>query len=282
MKIAILSDIHGNLAALQAVTDHLEQWQPDQVVVAGDTVNRGPQSVECWQWIQTKAATAGWQIIKGNHEDYVIAHQQTAVDPSHPEAELGRLSSFTYAQLNGAVDELAALPDMLTLADGRVRICHASMRHNRDGLYAEDDQATLAAKIAPAPAVFATAHTHKPFIRAVNDTLVVNAGSVGTPADGDWRASYAQVMQRNGRWQATIQRIPYHTAHTVQAYTTSGLLHSAAPFSWLIYYEWQLATYLIPNWMAHYWPHVLTGEWSMRQSVDTYLTQLGLATPTAV
>ncbi|NJN55107.1 MAG: metallophosphoesterase, partial [Anaerolineae bacterium] len=52
MKIAVLSDIHGNLPALRAVAEHVAQWQPDAVVVDGDTVNRGPQSLLCWQTVQ--------------------------------------------------------------------------------------------------------------------------------------------------------------------------------------------------------------------------------------
>ena len=47
MKIAVLADIHGNLPALEAVAAHVEAWQPDRVIVAGDLVNRGPRPLEC-------------------------------------------------------------------------------------------------------------------------------------------------------------------------------------------------------------------------------------------
>jgi predicted phosphodiesterase len=49
MKTAILVDIHGSRQAMETVIAHLDTWQPDHVIVNGDTVNRGPCSLECWQ-----------------------------------------------------------------------------------------------------------------------------------------------------------------------------------------------------------------------------------------
>src|SRR5215207_9312557 len=71
-KLAVLSDIHGNFAALQAVADHIDRWQPDAVVIAGDIVNRGPRSHDCLRFVLARAADSGWKIIRGNHEEYVL------------------------------------------------------------------------------------------------------------------------------------------------------------------------------------------------------------------
>lgn len=277
MKIAVLSDIHGNLPALRATADHIEQWQPDMVVVAGDTVNRGPHSLACWQVIQAKTAH-GWLPLKGNHEEYVLAHGRADDPQSGSHFEVSNVSRWTYRQLNGAVNGLASLPDSHSLETpgGEVRICHASMSHNRDGIYAEADDARISAQIAPAPAVFVTAHTHKPFTRQVNGTLVVNAGSVGTPADGDGRASYAQLVWQHCQWQAKIMRVSYDMVQADQDYHTTGLLTQAGPMAWLAYYEWQLAVYLFPQWMADYWPLVEAGKMDVATAVRHYLNQLGL------
>ena len=74
MKIAVLADIHGNMPALERVTTHIEAWGADQVIVAGDVVNRGPQPRTCLQFVEDKQQSAGWQVVRGNHEDYVLVH----------------------------------------------------------------------------------------------------------------------------------------------------------------------------------------------------------------
>ena len=84
MKLAVLADIHGNFPALQAVTAHLEQWQPDRVVVAGDIVNRGPRSLDCLRFVQHKQDTQGWITVRGNHEDYVVSQAQPDTPRSGP------------------------------------------------------------------------------------------------------------------------------------------------------------------------------------------------------
>ena len=60
MKIAVLTDIHGNFPALEAVTEQVERWQPDVVFVAGDIVNRGPRSHDCLRFLQQKKQTEAW------------------------------------------------------------------------------------------------------------------------------------------------------------------------------------------------------------------------------
>lgn len=281
MKIAILSDIHGNLPALQAVAGRLEQWRPDRVIVAGDMVNRGPQSAACWQFAQQRAKNEGWLLLQGNHEEYVL-NSQAKRHREGPELELARISRWTCGQMKGAVAALAALPEGRSLdgPDGReLRVRHASMQHNRDGLYPDTADAAIEAQIAPPPALFATAHTHWPFVRQIKDTLVVNAGSVGTPADGDRRASYAQVWWQDGRWQAHIARVPYDWAQTRHDYYSSGLLAEGGPLAWLIYYEWQRAAYFFPGWMARYWEVVVGGQLEIETAVRQYLQQHSLPVP---
>lgn len=280
MKIAILSDIHGNVPALEAVTAHVQQWQPDEIVVAGDIVNRGPLSLACWQFVAERAAVDGWQVMRGNHEGYILHRDNPDDLREGPLFEMTQLSYWTYLQLDTAVPLLADLPETITLfaPDGQeVRVRHASMHHDRDGLFPEADESTLAAQIAPAPAVFGTAHIHRPFIRQVNGTLVVNAGSVGSPADKDRRASYTQIVWDEGAWQAEIIRVPYDMERAGQDYFSSGMMAETGPFSWLIYYEWLSADFVLPEWVATYWQPVLNRKISLETAVNRYLTNMGLS-----
>lgn len=280
MKIAVLSDIHGNMPALEMVADDIAAWQPDHVVVNGDIVNRGPDSLAAWQFVR---AQSGWQLLKGNHEEYVIQHR--ANDLAQRKGILfaiNYMSYWTYLQHNEAVDDLAELPDDLSLfvPDGsEVRLRHGSMKHNRDSILPDASDEKLREQIEPLPAVFASAHTHLPFVRMVGSTLVVNSGSVGTSADGDKRTGYAQIAWERGRWAAQIVRLSYDLAGTRQRYFDSGFLAEAGPIGWLIFYEWWQATSLVPRWMQRWSKAVVAGEIDLETAVCHYLAELGLPIP---
>ena len=93
MKIAVISDIHGNIPALETVTADIEQWQPDCVVVDGDIVNRGPRSREALEWVLARHESDAWQLVRGNHEDYILecaaANGRIASTTSGPNEILG-------------------------------------------------------------------------------------------------------------------------------------------------------------------------------------------------
>lgn len=278
MKIAILSDIHGNLPALQAVAEHIETWRPDRVVVSGDIVNRGPSSAACWDFIEVRQHSVGWRAMEwramyGNHEGYVLAY-------TRPDFDLSRLTPMSYwtlRQLNARVARLADLPETLSFsADGwEVRARHASMLGERDGIHQHTPNEQVRQQIAPAPTVFCTGHTHKPFIRQVDNTLVVNAGSVGTPCDDDTCASYAQVVWHKGHWQAEIIRVAYDREQTNRDMQTSGFLDTE-PFALIIYHEWRTAHDMVIPYWQQYLARVQASEMDEAAAVRLFLSQNGL------
>lgn len=268
MKFALLSDIHGNLPALQAVAADIAAWQPDVTVVCGDVVNRGPCPAGCWAFIQGQP---GWQVILGNHEEYVLAY-------TRPGSAVVQPSFWTYQQLNGQVAALAALPERLTFAapDGsEMDVFHASARGTQDGIYETAPAGEIRQQIGRAPALVAVGHTHLPFIRQVEETLVVNCGSAGAPCDDDRRASYAQIEWRAGQWRAKIARVAYDLAQTDRDFQQSGFL-ALGPMADLIYHEWRVAHQVVIPWLRQEKPRVLAGEVTMAESVRGFLQQLGL------
>jgi predicted phosphodiesterase len=274
MKLAILSDIHGNLPALHAVAEHIDAWRPDHVIVNGDIVNRGPCSPPCLRFVQDRQRARNWQALRGNHEDHVLEHTRPDAVRNGPQFEINRMSFWTYEQLNGAVEALAALPNVCTLhaPDGSmVRVTHASMRNNRDGIYISTTDNVLRQQIAPAPAVFCSAHTHYPLIRCIDDTLVVNVGSAGSPNDGDPRASYAQLTWRRGQWRAEIMRLEYDREQTERDFQTSGFLDDAGAIARVMHFEWRFAQPFFPFWIYQYQARVLAGEIDLETAVDAFL-----------
>ncbi len=274
MKIAVLADIHANLPALQEATEHVQSWQPDLVFVAGDTVNRGPRPNECLQYVQQKSRQEGWCVIRGNHEDYVIVYSQPDAPREGPLYELFRYSFWTYEQLGCDTTALEAMPkefSHMVSESGEFRGVHASMRSNRHGIYPEMADQTLKKLITPPPAVLAVGHTHRPLVRQVGETLVVNAGSVGLPFDGDGRAAYAQISYSNGEWAAKIIRLPYDIAQTKQDFIDTGFIENAGPLAKLIQLELEHSLSQLYQWMSRYMDPVLDGEISVEVAAKEYL-----------
>lgn len=275
MKIAVISDIHGNIPALETVTADIEQWQPDRVVVDGDIINRGPLSRACLEWVLARQKSDGWQIVRGNHEDYVLecaAAKSTAVDPAF---EVRQFAHWTYLQVVDYVPIIARLPERYSVCapDGtELRVVHGSMRDNRDGVYPKTSDAELREQIAPAPKVFVTGHTHRPLIRQIDGTTVVNIGSVGAPFDADRRLSYGRfTWTATSGWQSEIARLTYDYERVEQDYQTSGFLAEAGPLTQLMLVELRRAGGLVYRWASRYEKAVLAGEISLEKSVREVL-----------
>jgi putative phosphoesterase len=274
VKIAVLADIHANLPALQAVTAHLEAWQPDQVIVAGDLVNRGPRPLECLQFVQEKQRTQGWLTVRGNHEDYVITHSEPDAPRSGPALEVHRGSYWTYQKLGEDIRPLVEMPfqqSFQELDGSEVRVVHASMRGNRDGIYPETSDETLRRQIGAPPAVLCVGHTHRPLVRWLNGTLVVNAGSVGLPFDFDRRTGYAQIFWSRRTWHARLIRLEYDIAQEERDFAETNFIPDAGPLAQLVLIELRQARSMLFQWASRFQARALAGEISMQDSVREFL-----------
>lgn len=273
MKIAVLSDIHANYPALLEVSDHIERWNPDFVYVAGDIVNRGPCPAECLNFINDKKKTEGWEVVRGNHEDYIIFHHRPNAPRKGRLFELYQSGYWTYQQLNCDVSLLETLPFQIKKTypvAGEFRVTHASMLGNQKGIYNFTSDNDLRVKIHPPPAILCVGHTHRPLIRQLDHTLIVNVGSVGLPFDGDQRTTYAQITWRNKNWNAEIIRLPYDRRKAEKDYSDSGFLSEGGPLVDLILLELRSACSQLYQWAELYRDLVLNGEISIEAAVKEY------------
>jgi len=275
MKVAVLSDIHGNLPALRTTVADIDAWAPDIVVVDGDIVNRGPDSGDCLAWMLERRETRGWRLLLGNHEEFVLDCEGPGQPLSGPAYEIKQFAHFALAQVDGMAAELRTLPDVyecLSPNGNALRVIHASMRSNRDGIYPETSNDTLRKQIAPAPAVFVTGHTHRPLMRRVDDTLVVNIGSVGSPFDDDRRAGYGRFIWTGDEWQAEIVRLAYDYDQIERDYVRSGFLELGGPLAQLMLVEMRKARGLVHRWANRYESAVLSGQITLEESVRLALS----------
>jgi predicted phosphodiesterase len=274
MKLAVLADIHSNWRALQAVAVHIEQWQPDRVVVAGDVINRGPRPVECLEFVLKMQRERGWRLVLGNHEEYVIHHAHPRAPIAGPWIQIWGSSRWTYEQLDCDVSALEAMPLQHSwhMPDGsEARVVHASMRGTRDGIFRATPDDLLRQQIAPPPKLFVVGHTHQPLIRTIDETLVVNVGAVGLPFDLDPRASYAQLTWQAGRWRAEIIRVEYNRAQADRDFDETGFVEQAGPVAVLIRDELVQARSNLFEWSRDYEAAVVAGQMTMAESVTRFL-----------
>lgn len=276
MKMAVLSDIHGNLPALQAVLEDIEAWQADWVVVNGDLVSRGPYSLACMQLLAQRLPQCHY--LTGNHETYVLRCADQPADPDSPTRAIDRFADWTVRQLGSELERLRDWPDHLDLTEleqgATVHITHGSRLGNRDGISQRTPDAELPAKLGTPRDLFIGSHTHKPLLRAFQGSLVVNTGSVGQPMDGDARAAYGRFSLSAGRWQAEIARVTYDKAQAERDCLDSGFLQEAGPMARLIYRELQQSRAHVGPWRQQYLAAVQARQLSVEDSVERYLRTL--------
>lgn len=226
-RVAVITDIHANLPALEAVLERTEQLGIERVYCGGDLVGYGPHPDEVCALI----ADRGIATIYGNY-DYAIARDLDdcgCAYVSQHDRELGQGSVEWTLQHTGqsSKDFLRDLPFDLhfEVGDALVHLVHGSPRKVNEYLFA-DKPARLYERLAAAEgaAGLVFGHTHKPWVREYGGVLFVNCGSVGKPKDGDPRAGFAVLSgQRGGGLEVRIERVAYDAEAVAAEVRDAGL-----------------------------------------------------------
>lgn len=275
MKLVVLSDIHGNLPALQAVLEDISQWQPDEVVVNGDLLNRGPYSPHVLQYLASERPSA--RLLRGNHENWLLYAAAQGADPESATYEIDRMVFWTLSQLGKQLEAVRNWEDHLDLMDGEgasLHITHGSRLGDRKGIQPDCGVDELQHKLGDPRDLFVASHTHRAFTREFEGRLVINTGSVGQPFDGDERASYARLWFLDGRWHGEIRRVPYHREQAIRDFSESGFLEQAGALSGLIFKEFFEARMHVGPWRRAWLEAVKAREIGVAESVQRYLDNL--------
>jgi putative phosphoesterase len=226
-RVAVITDIHGNLPALEATLDVIDQIGVDGIYCGGDLVGYGPHPNEVCRLIEEREIPT----IYGNY-DFAIARELADCGCAYvtpDDRELGQRSvAWTLAHTDQrARDFMFALPfDLhIKLGERRIHLVHGSPRKVNEYLF-EDKPARLYERLAAAEKsdVLVFGHTHKPWIREYGGVLFVNCGSVGKPKDGDPRCAFAILeLDETGGVRASIERVPYDAEAVAREVEAAGL-----------------------------------------------------------
>lgn len=255
-RIAVLSDIHGNMPALDAVLEDLADRRPDEVLVGGDLVGRGPQGSA----VVDRIRELGWPTVRGNHEDYLLAFRRRQVPEEWLRDAEWSASRWMAAELGA--DDVAyidSLPFTFTskLAP-ELRLVHGTPRSNREGIGPWSSERRVAEHLASiAEPLLVCAHTHRPLHRRLPDGNVVNVGSVGLPFNRDRRAQYAILEPPEGRegaagdgWTVELRQVDYDLEATLRVYERSGFLDRGGITARLLRIELEEASPVLVPFMS--------------------------------
>lgn len=225
MKIAVLSDVHANLHALEAVWEDLEAQSPDAIYCLGDLVGYGAFPNEVIEFIRARDLPT----VMGNYDEGVgfdLDECGCVYQDARDDARGKRSLVWSRERTNDENKNfLKSLPFQIRQEgpSQELLLVHASPRRINEYLYEDRPEASFQrlAKMSGADILF-FGHTHLPYQKNVGGTWFVNTGTVGKPKDGDPRAGYVlAVLDREQKF--TYRRVSYDVQRAAEAVRASDL-----------------------------------------------------------
>jgi putative phosphoesterase len=203
MKVGVISDIHSNIVALEAVLRALEEENVEKILCAGDLVGYYPFPEKTVSRIRDVEALC----VLGNHDFGIVTETPR---------EFNRMAkrALDWNRRNLSEENLVYLEDLpetrrLIVDDLDVFMAHGSPTHPVDEYVWEEDvnEGFLDLSFETIPDVLILGHTHRSYVKVVGETMCLNPGSVGQPRDGDSRASFGVIDTET--YEIELHRMEY-------------------------------------------------------------------------
>jgi putative phosphoesterase len=211
MKVGLISDVHANLPALEAVLE--DTPAVDRIVCAGDVIGYNPWPAECVERVREVAATT----VRGNHD-------RTVETPDRYRANRMAEAGLEHAKASLSADQRAwldGLPRAETFAGGRYLLVHSHPAPEREDAYVYPEEFPNLDRHMGDYDGIVLGHTHVQGERSVAGGVVVNPGSVGQPRDGDPDAGYAVLDTQTD--EVDLRRVAYDVDRVSEAVADAGL-----------------------------------------------------------
>ena len=233
MRIAMISDVHGNLHAFDAVLADVDKSGPfDEVIYGGDLVFNGAFPSECVDRLRA----SGCRAVRGNTDEFVVemarnGDYETSItsEEQRHSPSLKLLDRWANERLTSEqIDYMATFPLRIDISgpDGnRLTIVHATPWSAHPAVLPDSDEDTAKKMLDAAEAqTVAYGHIHVQYRRELGGRILCAVGSVGAPFDHDPRAAYAVLTNSGNGWDVEFHRVEYD----VEA-AAAGLMASTLP-----------------------------------------------------
>lgn len=235
MRIAIISDIHGNAVALETVLNALTAQKIDNILCLGDVASGGPQP----QGVLERLQQLGCPVVMGNTDEWLLQPQLKSTTDQFTQwsQDVQLWCSQQLSSLHQAYIRTFQPTIEYPLTDGKLLLgYHGSPRSYREGIIAttldeEVEQAFAGVKAA----IMVGGHTHMQMFRRYKDILILNPGSVGAALDrvsplnemhnAPW-AEYAIIDAEGNALYVEMQRVPFDLQALAESALKSGMPHA--------------------------------------------------------
>jgi putative phosphoesterase len=224
MRLAFISDIHGNAVALEQVLADIDKKNIDKIYVLGDLCYRCTEPKRSLELIRA----LNTDVIKGNADEWVIRGVRSGEVPEKALEMMNLEREWVKSQLEQSdLDYLEKLPTEINIRiEGvNIHLFHATPDSLFEFVLPNVDDETLQSKLMSAnedAQIYIYGHIHKSYIRFIRGKIVINTGSVGLPFDGLALASYAIVEIVAGNISSSIERVSYDVEKVAEQYRVSN------------------------------------------------------------
>jgi predicted phosphodiesterase len=224
LRLAVLSDVHGNEPALEAVLAEIDRLNVVGILVTGD-LTAGPSTRQTMRCLRERGAV----MIRGNTDANLLRLAEGSQPPAWYRNKQFALARWNLQQLDAAdLAFLGSLPPQRVVefaGTPPILMVHGSPKSDTDGLDPGEDLAGIHNFMEEIEQpVLLCGHSHIPWVVHHKGRLAVNSGAVAGPLDGDPRASFALLTWEKDCWQAEIRRVDYDLAQIERDFVESGLL----------------------------------------------------------
>lgn len=269
IRVAVLSDIHGNLPAFEAALQHAAQLKPDLTLINGDIVIGSPDSKDCL----ALAESTGFPLLRGNHERYVAHYGTSKASPLWTTDQFTPLQ-WAVSQLSDQERQaLEVFPTSLSLPElPGVLVVHASERGDHDTIEPRTTEQALLEMFPTAQVPYIIrSHNHHAQVRLWQKGVIITTGSVGLPLDSNPTAQYLLLERVGEHWTFHHQSVPYDLNAAIQRFHDTHYLSATGPMGRLFYRELVTAAQHIVPFLRLYQQWQAQGEITLAQAFDRFI-----------